>query len=295
MTLSDSWNKQPGIKNLDSVQSSVKSKYSEQGFLYPVDVLSEADAAELLDDLESAEKELAGDDEKLGILSSYPDRVLPSFDKLTRHPVIIEHVKKILGPDLMVWSASLFDKAPHSQKIVSWHQDLTYWGLDSDDEVTVWVALSPVTKESGCMYFVPGSHKKKAVEHVDTFADNNLLSRGQEIAVEVSEGEGVAVELKPGQASLHHGHLFHSSGPNQTGLRRTAPAIRYIKASVKQSGGEKPLVAHVSGSDPYGNYDIAGTPAGRLLEQDFERCKKDSLIRRNILYMGAEQQKGTRY
>lgn len=281
----------PGIPNLDTVAST----YQDQGFLYPVDVLSEIEASELLDDLESAERELAGDDEKLAILSSYPDRILPSFDSLTRNPVIVEHVKRILGPDLMVWSASLFDKAPHSQKIVSWHQDLTYWGLDSDDEVTVWVALSPVTKDSGCMYFVPGNHKRKAVEHVDTFADNNLLSRGQEIVVEVSEGEGVAVELKPGQASLHHGHLFHSSGPNLTDVRRTAPAIRYIKASVKQMGGEKPLVAHVSGDDRYGNYAIAEAPSERLLDEDFERCKKDSLVRRNILYRGAEQAKGTRY
>lgn len=274
---------------------SAAGSFSEQGFLFPIDVLSDSDAAALLDDLESAERELAGDPEKLGILNSYPDRVLPSFDKLIRHPRIIEYVSKILGPDLMVWSASIFDKSPHSEKVVTWHQDLTYWGLDSDDEVTVWVALSPVTEASGCMFFVPGSHKKKAVEHVDTFADDNLLSRGQEIAVKVNEGEGVAVELQPGQASLHHGHLFHSSGPNRTGMRRTAPAIRYIKASVKQAGGEKPLVAHVSGEDRYGHYEIAGTPNGRLLDEDFARCQQDAQVRRKILYAGVEQEKGTRY
>jgi len=192
------------------------SDYQRDGFVFPVDVLSETEASTLLADLESAEQELAGDKKKLALLHAYPDRVLPAFDALIRHPKILERVSAVLGPDLMVWGASIFDKSPHSDKIVSWHQDLTYWGLDSDDEVTVWVALSPVNKASGCMYFVPGSHKQNAVEHVDTFADNNLLTRGQEIAVEVEEGEGVAVELKPGQASLHHGHLFHSSGPNTT-------------------------------------------------------------------------------
>lgn len=274
---------------------SVETRYREQGFLFPVDVLSESEANDLLEDLEAAERELAGDEAKLAILNSYPDRVLPSFDKLTRNPVILDHVSRILGPDLMVWSASIFDKAPNSKKIVSWHQDLTYWGLDSDDEVTVWVALSPVTQQSGCMFFVPGSHKEKAVPHVDTFADNNLLSRGQEIAVDVAEGEGVAVELKPGQASLHHGHLFHSSGPNSTGTRRTAPAIRFIKPSVKQAGGEKPMVAHVHGKDSFGNYEIADAPSGRLLDSDFDRCQKDALLRRKILYAGSEQQTGTRY
>lgn len=268
---------------------SCASGYKKHGFVFPIDVLSNEQAAQLLDDLEAAENELAGDEHKLALLKSYPDRLLPSFDNLIRHPAILDHVSRILGPDLMVWSASIFDKSPHSDKVVSWHQDLTYWGLDSDDEVTVWVALSPVSKESGCMYFVPGSHKKQAVPHVDTFAENNLLSRGQEIAVEVADGEGVAVELLPGQASMHHGHLFHSSGPNTTGLRRTAPAIRFIKTSVKQAGGEKPLVAHVQGEDTYGHYDIADTPAGRLHDSDFKRCEQDALMRRRILYAGAEK------
>lgn len=273
----------------------VASLYSEQGFVFPVDIVSEVEAGKLLADLEAAEQELAGDPTKLALLSAYPDRVLPSFDALIRHPAILDQVSRILGPDLMVWSASIFDKSANSEKIVSWHQDLTYWGLDSDDELTVWVALSPVTQASGCMFFVPGSHKKQAVPHVDTFAENNLLSRGQEIAVDVAEGDGVAVELRPGQASIHHGHLFHSSGPNTTALRRAAPAIRYIKASVKQAGGETPLVAHVHGDDPYGHYKIAETPKARLLDADFKRCEEDAKIRKKILYAGAEQQSGTRY
>jgi len=275
--------------------SAVAENFADRGFLFPIDVLTDAEAATLLADYEQAERELAGDDDKLAILKNYPDRVLPAFDKLIRHPTILDHVTKILGPDLMVWGASIFDKSPNSEKIVSWHQDLTYWGMDSDDELTVWVALSPVTEASGCMFFVPGSHKLNAVEHVDTFDENNLLTRGQEIAVEVKDGEGVPVELNPGQASLHHGHLFHSSGPNTTAMRRTAPAIRYIKSSVKQAGGQKPLVAHVSGEDKYGHYEIADAPAGRLLDADIERCQKDSKMRREFLYAGAEDKKGARY
>ena len=120
---------------------------------------------------------------------------------------------------------------------MTWHQDLTYWGLDDMDEVTAWVALSPSTTESGCMRFVPGSHKRSLVEHVDTFADDNLLTRGQEIAVDVDESAAADVELRPGQASLHHGHLFHSSGPNTTPDRRIGAAIRYITPSMQQRGG----------------------------------------------------------
>ena len=65
---------------------------------------------------------------------------------------------------------------------------------------------------SGCMKFLPGSHKESIVAHVDTFNDNNLLSRGQEIAVEVNETKGVALELMPGKA---YGHFTSAGKPNE--------------------------------------------------------------------------------
>ncbi|SVB49665.1 uncharacterized protein METZ01_LOCUS202519, partial [marine metagenome] len=155
--------------------------YERDGFAFPVDVISASETQEIRDDLELAELDLADDPEKLMLLRSYPDRLLPSFDRLIRNTRLIDVVTPILGPDLMVWSSGLFIKEADSSKIVTWHQDLNYWGLDSVNEITAWVALSPSTIESGCMRFVPGSHTRQIVPHNDTFDDNNLLSRGQEI------------------------------------------------------------------------------------------------------------------
>ena len=76
-----------------------------------------------------------------------------------------------------------------------------------------------------------------------------LLTRGQEIAVDVDEADGVDVVLETGQSSMHHGHLFHASGPNTSGDRRIGSAIRYIKTSMKQRSGDRSLVAHVAGED----------------------------------------------
>lgn len=280
---------------MTSVDSSFANSYQRNGFVFPVDVLSSEQAGAVLQDLEQAEAELAEDSEKLSLLHAYPDRLLPSFDELIRHPTLVNAASQILGPNLMVWSASLFIKAPQSSHIVSWHQDLTYWGLDDSEETTGWVALSDANIESGCMQFVPGSHKQLQVPHKDTFDENNLLSRGQEIAVDVKEGDGVAVELKAGQASIHHGHLFHSSGPNQSGYRRVGAAIRYIKPSMKQKTGDQSLVALVSGTDDYHHFKIAQSPKGRLLKEDFDLCRADAEIKRRVLYEGAEDKKGQRY
>ena len=273
----------------------VSDRYDRDGFISPIDGISAEEAQAIRADLEAAEAELADDEERLALLRSYPDRLLPSFDNLIRNPKFIAVAKQILGPDLIVWGAGLFIKEANSTHIVSWHQDLTYWGLDDAQETTCWAALSPATRQSGCMMFVPGSHKKKLVPHVDTFDQNNLLTRGQEIAVDVSEDEGVPAELMPGQASFHHGHLFHASGPNTTDDRRIGSAIRYIKPSMKQMTGDKLLVALVAGEDRYGHFTIAEPPKGRLLDEDFERCRIDSAMKRKILYAGAPTDQGTRY
>ena len=269
--------------------------YRRDGFVFPVDVLSATDAQQLRADLEAAENQLRDQPQKLALLRAYPDRLLPSFDTLIRHPILQAHVSQILGEDLMVWSAGLFIKEAQTPHIVTWHQDLTYWGLDDADEVTAWVALSAANLDSGCMRFVPGSHHVRQVPHVDSFDAHNLLSRGQEVAVAVDDSDAVDIILQPGQASLHHGHLFHASGRNQTADRRIGVAIRFIRPSMRQLSGDAELVALVSGVDNYGHFKIAAPPKAKLTADDFARCRLDSEIKRKILYAGAENAAGQRY
>lgn len=265
-------------------QADITRTYMQDGFVVPIDVMSQQEARILRTDLEDAEAELANDVEKLALLKAYPDRLLPSFDALTRNETLISAASAVLGPDLMVWSAGLFIKEANSPKIVSWHQDLTYWGLDDIAETTCWVALSKAHETSGCMKFVPGSHKTKIVPHIDTYAEDNLLSRGQEIAVEVNEKDAVVAALDAGQASMHHGLLFHGSGPNTTDDRRIGSAIRYIKPSMKQATGDRPLVSLVRGQDNFGNFKIVDAPMGRLLDEDFELCRQDKALKARLLY-----------
>ncbi|MDP6390417.1 MAG: hypothetical protein QF654_11020 [Alphaproteobacteria bacterium] len=113
-------------KIMAAAKQSVSETYARDGFVFPIDAISGEEAREVRADLEAAEGELADDPEKLGLLRNYPDRLLPSFDKLIRNPNLVEAASQVLGPDLMVWSAGMFIKEANSPKIVSWHQDLTY-------------------------------------------------------------------------------------------------------------------------------------------------------------------------
>ena len=182
----------------------------------------------------------------------------------------------------------MFIKEAKTSSLVSWHQDLIYWGLNDAEEVTAWFALSHFNVASGCIRFAPSSQRKKLVPHHDTSNGNNLLSRGQEVAVVADDTTAKNVILKPGQISLHHGHLIHTSGPNTTNDQRTGTASRYIKPSMKQCSGDKSLAAHVAGEDPYGLFIIAEAPSERMLEANFEMCDADMVIKRQVLYQGSK-------
>ena len=208
------------------------AQYRRDGYLCPIDIFSAEEAATSRAALEGLENDFDGklDRPVSHYMRSSPFLVTDLPLSIARNPGILDAVEGILGPDILMWSCEFFIKEANTTKIVSWHQDLTYWGMDgSDHEVTAWLALSPATAASGCMKFVPGSHQQALVPHEDTFAEDNLLSRGQEVAVDVDEADAVAAELRPGQMSLHHGRLFHASGANTTDDRRIGLAIRYIR------------------------------------------------------------------
>ena len=177
----------------------------------------------------------------------------------------------VIGPNILVWGANFFLKEPRSDAYVSWHQDATYWGLEPSDVVTAWIALTPSTIESGCMRVVPGTHKDGIMVHKETWAQDNLLSRGQEIAVDVDLDKVVDVVLKPGEMSLHHVDIAHNSEPNRSAQRRIGFAIRYVGAHVKQAGGVRDKAMLVRGEDRWHHFDHEEGGTGEFLPADMAR------------------------
>lgn len=186
--------------------------------------------------------------------------VLPWVDALTREPGILDVVEQVLGPDLLAWNTSWFVKMPGDPSFISWHQDGAYWGLAPMEVATAWAALGPVTVENGCMRMIPGSHQRPRLPQRDTWAENNALSRGQEIAVAVDESIAVDLVLQPGQMSLHHLWIVHGSNANRSQEPRIGIAIRYVAPCVRQDGGNKPLAMRVRGRDTHGHFTLAESP-----------------------------------
>ncbi|HZH06064.1 MAG TPA: phytanoyl-CoA dioxygenase family protein, partial [Lautropia sp.] len=198
---------------------------------------------------------------------------------------IVDAIEDLYGGDLLCWTTNFFIKEANTPAFVSWHQDSTYWGLSSPDVVTAWVALTESNLANGAMEVIPGTHLMDQVPHKDTFDDNNLLSRGQEVAVEVDASKAVRLDLQPGEMSLHHVRLVHGSPPNPSNDRRIGFAIRYIPTSVRQLHGEDAATL-VRGVDRFNTFEHEPVPTAdrqpemiALHQQLTERSAK-------ILYRG---------
>ena len=261
-------------------------RYHEQGYYAPIRALSEAEATALRARLEAHEAmhgKLAGNmRQKSHLLFTWLDDVI-------RHPGILDAVESIIGPNILAWGTSFFTKEAHDKSFVSWHQDSTYWGLEPADIVTAWLAISESDVGNGAMRVVPGTHRLDQIAHRDTFAPDNLLSRGQEIAVEVDEKQAVALELRPGEMSLHHVRLIHGSDPNPSPRRRIGFAIRYLPTHVRQVVGTRDSATLVRGQDEYGNFAPEHRPAADLAPAAVEHHREVTGETNKVLYRDTDR------
>lgn len=258
--------------------------YTRDGFISPVRVMGEDEAGRYRRRFEAYEEANNGwyelsKGQKIHLLQTWAA-------ELVMHPRILDAVEDTLGPDILCWGSSLFVKDANTTSFVSWHQDSTYWGLSKPNVVTAWVALSPATEESGCMKVVRGTHTWEQIPHDDTLAEENLLTRGQEIAVEVDEKDAVAMPLQPGEVSIHHIRAVHGSNPNMSNDRRIGYAIRYISPDVAQVNADNDSAVLCRGEDVHGNFIHETLPLADMDEDALAEHARIMKLRQGVLYKG---------
>ena len=264
------------------------ARYHDQGFIAPIDVISEAEAAALLQRLEAAERQYPA--ELNAENRNNPHLAFRFLDEIVHHPVILDAVEDLIGPAFALWGSVLFIKEPESRHFVSWHQDATYMGLEPHDFVTPWLALSPSNLETGCMSMIPGSHRDAIRPHDETFHEDNILTRGQQIA-DVDENRAVDLVLRPGQMSLHHARTIHGSRPNRGQRRRAGLAIQaYAPAGSRQVIGDNLWLPIRGDALPGDAVELSRPLADMSAEAAAERARVNDNWA-EILYHGAERKR----
>ncbi len=233
-----------------------KRQFDEQGYLFPLRAFDATQAADYRSRIEAYERSVGHDANRTLKIKGY--LAFPWLMEIATNPHILDAVEDLIGPDILLFGASIFAKDGRDPRYVSWHQDSAYFGLTPHREVTAWVALSEASSQHGCLRVARGSHRGPALQHVETFAADNMLAKGQSL-VGIDEASAVEMPLSAGEFSLHHEQTAHSSLPNRAGDRRVGFAFFFIPTEVRSVSG-KGRATLVRGSDRFGHWEPDDLP-----------------------------------
>ncbi len=131
--------------------------YNREGYIKPIAIFGQQEITAVrgfFDDI--LERTLKSGRNSYAIVSAHM-KYGAVYDLLT-DPRMVAVVKDILGEDVIGWGAQFFCKMPGDNKIISWHQDASFWPLSPSKTVTAWLAIDDADIENACMRFVAGSH-----------------------------------------------------------------------------------------------------------------------------------------
>ncbi|HEX9462403.1 MAG TPA: phytanoyl-CoA dioxygenase family protein [Alphaproteobacteria bacterium] len=234
--------------------------FRREGWLAPFRAIDADEARRCAQQIEAYEAKLGENANRSLKIKGH--LAMPWLVELGRNPRILDAVEDLIGPDILLFGASIFAKEGNDRAYVSWHQDSAYFGLEPHAEVTAWVAFTPSNAANGALQVLPRSHTGPDLRHIETYAPDNMLARGQSLE-DIDESTAVMMELEAGQFSLHHERAAHGSKTNKTGQRRIGFAFFYIPTHVRSTTGKRSATLvrgvdqfHHWGTDPLPRFDL---------------------------------------
>ena len=108
---------------------------------------------------------------------------------------------------------SIMTKRAKTSTHTEWHRDRRYWSYDSDNLVSVWLALQDENQENGVLEFIPGSHKMKLKP--EQFDEKDFFMSDYEGNLELISKK-VSFNLEAGDIVLFHCELLHRANANKS-------------------------------------------------------------------------------
>lgn len=232
-------------------------EYNERGFLIIPDSFSTAELDQMRSELvrvsaqdcPGINREDSGDLRSLYRVHD-PDSptVPPTFEKYVTMPRVLQPARQLLDDDqLYIFQTKCNLKQPLRGGIYQWHQDFGHWrndGIPSPRMVTSLVMLDAATELSGCLYFLPGSHKAGVLEpkSVALTASMNIWAIPDEdlLTFMMKSADPVAITGAPGTSVFFHPNILHASGHNLSRHRRWHVFTVYNRISNRQTAVPNP-------------------------------------------------------
>lgn len=153
----------------------------------------------------------------------------PAFRALSRSPRLVEPMKQVLRDEaIYIYQSKANIKTAIDGQVWQWHQDYANWSkgdkLPTPNVITFLIMLEEATEFSGCLYFIPGTHKLGLIDPVlDDVTTSWPLWSVPKDRVRKLLGEypaAVPIVGKPGTAVMFHSNIVHGSGHNLSATDR---------------------------------------------------------------------------
>ncbi|MDB5110612.1 MAG: phytanoyl-CoA dioxygenase [Mucilaginibacter sp.] len=145
--------------------------------------------------------------------------------ELMCNPEIGEMAAKLAGVDgIRIWHDQALFKKPWANP-TSWHLDTPFWSFSDRKALSIWIALDDATLENGCLFFIPGSHKKTGFENPGIGKNMDSI---YEYYPSFRKMPSVAAPMKAGSCSFHNGLTIHGANANMTSGSRRAMTCAYM-------------------------------------------------------------------
>ncbi|MCF6470152.1 phytanoyl-CoA dioxygenase family protein [Nonomuraea sp. MG754425] len=257
--------------------SDLKTSFERDGFLVLDHALTPGEVAKLLEeavgicrgelgDIRGALPAEAADTDddvlRRFLCVHYPHKLSALLLATMRHPAIVSALTSLIGPNVKAMQSMLFIKS-EGEPGQAWHQDELFIPTRDRSLTAAWIALDDATVANGCLWVLPGSHRRGVLypnrEHDDPRYDCTVESYG----FPFEDSDAVPVEVEAGSVVLFNGYLLHRSLPNTArhGYRR-ALVNHYMSAEsllpwavpaqgVGMAQADFRDIVLVAGSDPY--------------------------------------------
>jgi phytanoyl-CoA hydroxylase len=183
------------------------------------------------------------------------------YDALA-HPVLADTLTRLIGPNVKCMQSMLFIKAS-GKPGQAWHQDEIYIPTRDRSLTGGWMALDDATTENGCLWVIPGSHKRGILWPQRVQHDRHFDCAHETFRFPYADKDAIPVEVKAGTMVFFNGYLLHRSLPNraESGFRRVL-VNHYMSAESllpwhNPGEGERMATADhreiimIAGEDPY--------------------------------------------
>jgi hypothetical protein len=220
--------------------AALAERYRRDGFVHAQGLLPRAEVEALAAFVDEAvARRKANDTRALDEKSPYEQSFIqcqyvwedfPGVGGLTFHQTLGGALGALLGAEkVRLWQDQALYKEAGGRETEA-HQDHAYWPIAEADTITAWIPLCAVGHDTGCMGYVPGSHRAE-LEFVDIFrtpgAGHALMAR--------QPAEPVYCPAEPGDVLFHHGRTIHMAKPNRSAHMRRAYTGIFFKDGCTRS------------------------------------------------------------